>query len=107
MDAPLSSPTATQPTQYFTFSNTSSNTSSNTNTHAPQSSASSFPPQQQQQQQYQQPQTQQYQPQTQKHPGAGVAATSPFLRDFNLVAEAAKRAQMAVLMRDMEAVGLT
>jgi hypothetical protein len=33
-------------------------------------------------------------------------ATSPFLRDFNLVAEAAKRAQMAVLMRDLEAVGI-
>jgi hypothetical protein len=33
-------------------------------------------------------------------------ATMPFLRDFNLVAEAAKRAQMAVLMRDMEGVSL-
>ncbi|PQE17761.1 thiol methyltransferase protein [Rutstroemia sp. NJR-2017a BVV2] len=32
--------------------------------------------------------------------------TSPFLRDFNLVAEAAKRAQMAVLMRDLEGIGL-
>ncbi|QSZ32832.1 hypothetical protein DSL72_002412 [Monilinia vaccinii-corymbosi] len=32
--------------------------------------------------------------------------TSPFLRDFNLVAEAAKRAQMACLMRDMEGCGL-
>ncbi|KAI9813481.1 MAG: hypothetical protein M1827_004157 [Pycnora praestabilis] len=33
-------------------------------------------------------------------------ASSPFIRDFNLVAEAAKRAQMAVLMRDMEGVAL-
>jgi hypothetical protein len=33
-------------------------------------------------------------------------SASPFLRDFNLVAEAAKRAQMAVLMRDLEAVGI-
>ncbi|TGO30832.1 hypothetical protein BPAE_0003g01170 [Botrytis paeoniae] len=32
--------------------------------------------------------------------------TSPFLKDFNLVAEAAKRAQMACLMRDMEGCGL-
>lgn len=36
----------------------------------------------------------------------GASATMPFLRDFNLVAEAAKRAQMAVMMRDFEAVGL-
>lgn len=33
-------------------------------------------------------------------------ASAPFLRDFSLLAEAAKRAQMACLMRDMEAVGL-
>lgn len=33
-------------------------------------------------------------------------ASTPFLRDFNLVAEAAKRAQMAVLMRDMGDVTL-
>ncbi|MCJ1483174.1 hypothetical protein MMC06_003341 [Schaereria dolodes] len=33
-------------------------------------------------------------------------ASTPFLRDFTLVAEAAKRAQMAVLMRDMGEVSL-
>ncbi|MCJ1254946.1 hypothetical protein MMC24_002762 [Lignoscripta atroalba] len=33
-------------------------------------------------------------------------ASTPFLRDFNLVAEAAKRAQVAVLMRDMGDVSL-
>jgi len=35
------------------------------------------------------------------------ASTDPFLKDFTLVAEAAKRAQMAVLMREMESVGLS
>jgi hypothetical protein len=34
------------------------------------------------------------------------AATTSFLNDFNLVAEAAKRAQIAVVMRDLEAVSL-
>jgi len=57
------------------------------------------------------PQTQiqppQQQPQQQQHrPISDANATSPFLRDFNLVAEAAKRAQIAVLMRDFEAVGI-
>ncbi|KAG7288571.1 hypothetical protein NEMBOFW57_004924 [Staphylotrichum longicolle] len=33
-------------------------------------------------------------------------STDVFLKDFTLVAEAAKRAQMAVLMRDFESVGL-
>lgn len=32
-------------------------------------------------------------------------STDPFLRDFTLVAEAAKRAQMAVLVRDLENIG--
>jgi len=32
--------------------------------------------------------------------------TAPFLRDFNLVAEAAKRAQVACLTRDLGDVGL-
>lgn len=36
----------------------------------------------------------------------GPMATAPFLRDFSLVAEAAKRAQMAVVMRDLESVTL-
>jgi hypothetical protein len=34
-------------------------------------------------------------------------STDAFLKDFTLVAEAAKRAQMAVLMRDFESVGLS
>ncbi|KZF23577.1 hypothetical protein L228DRAFT_238128 [Xylona heveae TC161] len=46
---------------------------------------------------------------TQQQPSAtaGPSATLPFLRDFNLVAEAAKRAQMAVVMRDLEGVSLS
>lgn len=36
----------------------------------------------------------------------GPTATAPFLQDFNLVAEAAKRAQMSVVMRDLESVTL-
>lgn len=38
---------------------------------------------------------------------AKEASTDVFLRDLNLVAEAAKRAQMACLMRDMESIGLS
>lgn len=38
---------------------------------------------------------------------AKTSSTDPFLKDFTLVAEAAKRAQMAVLMRDLESVGLS
>lgn len=34
-------------------------------------------------------------------------STDAFLKDFTLVAEAAKRAQMACLMRDMESIGLS
>ncbi|PWY87502.1 hypothetical protein BO70DRAFT_195687 [Aspergillus heteromorphus CBS 117.55] len=36
----------------------------------------------------------------------GPTATAPFLRDFSLVAEAAKRAQMSVMVRDLEGVSL-
>lgn len=36
----------------------------------------------------------------------GPTATAPFLQDFNLVAEAAKRAQMSIVMRDLESVSL-
>lgn len=41
--------------------------------------------------------------------GAGQTAqeTMAYLNEYNLVAEAAKRAQMAVLMRDMEGVELS
>lgn len=51
--------------------------------------------------QHQQQQAQQgHQP-----PSANNAA--PYLKDFNLVAEAAKRAQMAVLMRDIDEITLS
>ncbi len=86
MEAPLSSPSLTQPPQYF---------------HGHKAPPTSAP---QQQQNPTQSSNQQYQPQQQ--PQSQSDTTSPFLRDFSLVAEAAKRAQMAVLMRDMEAVGL-
>jgi len=36
----------------------------------------------------------------------GPTATAPFLRDFNLVAEAAKRAQMSIVVRDLESISL-
>lgn len=42
------------------------------------------------------------QPQVAKAP-----STDAFLKDFTLVAEAAKRAQMAVMIRDLENVGLS
>ncbi|PSR87306.1 hypothetical protein BD289DRAFT_236362 [Coniella lustricola] len=35
-----------------------------------------------------------------------VPSTDAFLKDFTLVAEAAKRAQMAVMIRDLENIGL-
>lgn len=89
MEAPLSSPSLNGPsqTQHSYFSQpTSSSTSSASSgpTSAPQQKPVAQPPPQQQRQD-----------------------TSPFLRDFNLVAEAAKRAQMAVLMRDMEGVAIS
>ncbi|PKX88774.1 uncharacterized protein P174DRAFT_446281 [Aspergillus novofumigatus IBT 16806] len=40
------------------------------------------------------------------HQLGGPLATAPFLRDFSLVAEAAKRAQMSVVLRDLESVTL-
>ncbi len=42
-------------------------------------------------------------------PPASIKApsTDAFLKDFTLVAEAAKRAQMAVMMRDFESVGIS
>lgn len=82
MEAPLSPPSINQPNQCFSG--------------CAQSSAPTSAPQIQ-------PQTH---PQTQQRPVTDASATSPFLSDFNLVAEAAKRAQMAVLMRDLKAVGL-
>ncbi|KLU86432.1 hypothetical protein MAPG_05445 [Magnaporthiopsis poae ATCC 64411] len=40
------------------------------------------------------------------HPGPKPQSTDAYLKDFTLLAEAAKRAQMAVMMRDFESVGL-
>ncbi|KAI0451064.1 hypothetical protein F5B21DRAFT_507596 [Xylaria acuta] len=34
-------------------------------------------------------------------------STDPYLRDFTLVAEAARRAQMSIMIRDMENVGIS
>jgi hypothetical protein len=36
----------------------------------------------------------------------GPNNVSPFLRDFSLLAEAAKRAQMAIMMRDFDDLGM-
>ena len=91
MEAPLSSPSLNGPSKnqpsYFS-SSTSSSAQSSGPTSAPQST---------QQQPPLQPPPQRQLP---------TDSASPFLRDFNLVAEAAKRAQMACLMRDLEAVGI-
>ncbi|KAF4983312.1 hypothetical protein FZEAL_1250 [Fusarium zealandicum] len=35
-----------------------------------------------------------------------IASTDAFLKDFNLIAEAAKRAQMAIMVRDFEECGI-
>ncbi|KAH8818279.1 hypothetical protein F5882DRAFT_512578 [Hyaloscypha sp. PMI_1271] len=83
MEAPLSSPSLNGPSKnqssYFASSNSSSAQSSGP-TSAPQTT---------------QPQQQPPQPPPQRQMPTDSA--SPFLRDFNLVAEAAKRAQMAVV----------
>jgi len=42
----------------------------------------------------------------QKGDGGGTPETAPYLKDFNLLAEAAKRSQMACLTRDLGDVGL-
>lgn len=42
----------------------------------------------------------------QVHGVGGPTATAPFLRDFSLVAEAARRAQVSVMTRDLEGVTL-
>jgi len=88
--APLSSPSVSQHQQsYFTKPAT------NPNPQQPAQTAQTSTYQQQ-------GPAQQTQPSHQQQNNA-----SPFLRDFNLVAEAAKRAQIAVLVRDLEAVGLS
>lgn len=86
MDAPLSSPGMPSQAQHQHQHQSSYFSSAS----GPTSAA-----QQNQQQSYQSPPVQQRRDET-----------SPFLRDFNLVAEAAKRAQMACLMRDLEGVAI-
>ncbi|RDW82083.1 hypothetical protein BP6252_03195 [Coleophoma cylindrospora] len=111
MDASRSSPSLSKHSHpYATRSQTSSTSSSTSASHtnssyfAPTSAAATHHQQHQMQSNYgMQPAPSQQQAQAM----GGQQATSPFLRDFNLVAEAAKRAQMACLMRDMEAVGLS
>lgn len=80
----------------------------------PQSQTTPLHPQQQQQQPPQQSQ-QQSQAQTSNYyynpdrsaSGSTAQETSTFIGNYALVAEAAKRAQMAVLMREMEGVELS
>lgn len=97
MEAPLSSPCPAGSSHAQHPYSASSSSSSPSSTHqstgptsssSSQEASSSFAPPPPPQQQH------------------SADATLPFLRDFNLVAEAAKRAQMAVLLRDLEAVGL-
>jgi hypothetical protein len=75
--------------------------------------APQYTQQQQQQQEGQQSQQSLVQPSSYHYSpdraGAGATAqeTSTFIGNYALVAEAAKRAQMAVLMREMEGVELS
>lgn len=82
MEAPLPSPSLAQPPSYFGVAQ------AHQHNHNTRASA----------------QRQMYIDSLQRQATAQDSA-SPFLRDFSLVAEAAKRAQMAVLMRDLEACG--
>ncbi|KAK3051558.1 hypothetical protein LTR09_007213 [Extremus antarcticus] len=89
--APLPSPSASQPSAYF----------GSISQQAPTSH-----PNQLQQQRIPQGQAGTGSYLGQRGDGGGTPETAPFLKDFNLVAEAAKRAQMACLARDMGDVGL-
>ncbi|CZT22793.1 uncharacterized protein RCC_08499 [Ramularia collo-cygni] len=102
MSAPLPSPSANHaPMQYFP-------SMTGHQQHLPPTSH----PLQQAQQQHQQQQQQPAGASTsmafvgQRGDGGGVPSTAPFLNDFNLLAEAAKRAQMACLSRDLGDIGL-
>jgi hypothetical protein len=88
--APLPSPSGTQPATYFGS--------------LAQSAPTSHPSQQQQR--MPQPQNVAGTYLGQRGDGGGTPETAPFLKDFNLVAEAAKRAQVACLTRDMGDIGL-
>ncbi|KAK7931725.1 hypothetical protein PG985_002437 [Apiospora marii] len=84
MNAPISSPSAQRPSATVTSTSTTQSSSQHA---SPAHSFIAPPP----------PPTREV-----KQP-----STDAFLRDFNLVAEAAKRAQMACLMRDMESIGIS
>ena len=100
--APLPSPTAQQPAFQFASMHPSSH--------------QQYQQQQQQQQQPQYAQQALQQQQQQNHPfasgyqpnrgsaGRTAAETGQFLSNYSLVAEAARRAQMAVLARDLESM---
>ncbi len=90
MEAPLSSPRLSSQNQTSYFSSTASSSAPSTQSSGPTSA----------------PQSQQQIPQPPPPQQRSNDTTSPFLRDFNLVAEAAKRAQMACLMRDLEGVAI-
>ena len=94
VSAPLPSPSSSQPMSYF----------GSLAQQAPSSQAS----QQQQQQQQRIPQGQNVSGAYlgQRGDGSGAPETAPYLKDFSLLAEAAKRAQMACLTRDLGDVGL-
>ncbi|KAK4546876.1 hypothetical protein LTR36_001608 [Oleoguttula mirabilis] len=85
--APLPSPSANQPMSYFgSIAQAQPPTSYPAQQRIPQSQTGSYL--------------------GQRGGGGGMPETAPFLKDFNLVAEAAKRAQMACLARDLGDVGL-
>ncbi|TKA22276.1 hypothetical protein B0A50_08238 [Salinomyces thailandicus] len=85
--APLPSPNGCQPNSYFDAMAQSSHSAQNRIpvSQGPTVGASNF---------------------GQRGAGVGTPETVPFLKDFSLVAEAAKRAQMACLERDLGEVGL-
>lgn len=89
--APLPSPSMAQPNNYFPSISSQSPTS-----HPAQSQR--IPPQSQH------ADSSQYV--GQRGGGGGAPETAPHLADFNLLAEAAKRAQMACLSRDLGDIGL-
>lgn len=90
VSAPLPSPSAAQPSSYF-----GSMASQNPTSHPAQHS-----------QRYSSGQADGQRYVGQRGGSGGMPETAPFLKDFNLVAEAAKRAQMACLTRDLGDVGL-
>lgn len=107
--APLPSPTFQQHQTFASFHTPPASTTQPSHPQQPQQMQQNqpflAPPQPSQPQQHLQQQPQgsvrnQYQGQRGGH--GGPPETTPFLQDFTLIAEAAKRAEMACLMRDLE-----